>query len=117
MAVHVPTDQNEISGILRQINNDIRHALADESTSVRVQELLDLYRTTEAGLRTSPSPLVAAAVRFRDACATSARRVAEQTDLTSAETIEMQEATLRLIYVTNTTTIEGALDALHDFEA
>jgi hypothetical protein len=109
--------QLTVSDTLREINNQIRQALADESISSRVQELLELYRRTEAGLDILPSPLVAAAVRFRDACDISTKRTAEGVDPSNAEMIEMEQATLRLIYATNTTTIGAALDVLGDFES
>jgi hypothetical protein len=110
-------EQGDVSTTLNEINAEIRELLADESTSLRVQELLELYRRTEAGLDILPSPLVAAAVRFRNACDISTRRTAEGVDPSHAEVIEMEQATLRLIYATNTTTIGGALDVLSDFES
>jgi hypothetical protein len=120
MAMTRTSDQRngDVSGALKQINTEIRQALAHESTSTRVQELLDRYRRTEAGLdRPEASPLVAAAVRFRDACDVSTKCAAEGRSLVNDEIAEMHEATLRLMYATNTLDLEAALDVLGDFES
>jgi hypothetical protein len=117
MAMSADQRNSDVSGTLKQINADIRQALAEESTSARVQGLLDLYRRTESGLGgAEASPLVAAAVRFRDACDVSTLCAAEGRTLAVDDIAEMHEATLRLIYATNTLTLEAALDVLGDFE-
>jgi hypothetical protein len=117
MAIAIDQTNEDALSSLKQINNDIRQALSEERTSARVQELLDRYRRTEAGLGfPDASPLIEAAARFREASATSIRRSADGATLTTWEASEMRHAARSLIYATNTLTLDSALEVLSDFE-
>ena len=107
----------EVSGALKQINLDIRQALADEvderpGPSSARSVLSDRVRSRPLTLSVG-----AAAVRFRNACDVSIRRTADDSTPSPTEVIEMEQATRKLMYASNTTTIEEALDVLSEFES
>ncbi len=117
MTITSDQKQKYILSELTHIDNEIRRALSDETTSARIQGLLDLYHLTESSLHDPDvSPLTFAAIRFRCTYEISASRAAQGLAITECELGDMHDATLGLIYATNTTTLLAALDALSDFE-
>jgi hypothetical protein len=61
--------------------------------------------------------MIAAATRFKEAWETGMKRSADGEILSDRDIVEMHEAALALIWATGTTSLQDALDVLHDFEA
>jgi hypothetical protein len=61
--------------------------------------------------------MIAAATRFKESWDTAMRHHDEGAALSHRDVIEMHEAALGLIWATNTTTLEQALEVLNDYES
>jgi len=61
--------------------------------------------------------MIAAAIRFKEAYDTAIKRSADDQSLTDVDIVEMHEAALGPIWATKTTTLQEALDVLHQWDA